>query len=222
MAATKAGGERSALCPQWSFAILGRAMAEPSEDEREPSVAEDGLAAAMQRVQSGDRESFNRVVAVCERDLRLWIARRAPLSVDCDEVAQRVFIEAFRCRQRYQPSASVRGWLVGIARNCLRQELRRQARSRVAGLDEQRTIQVPLADDDDAWEEGSAALRHCLATLNESHRRAIRWRHAEGLSLAAVAQRLQRSTTATATLLNKLRSRLRDCVERTLRREPRA
>ena len=65
----------------------------------------------------------------------------------------------------------------------------------------------------------SDALAKCREKLAETASAAIRGRYDEGLGLKALADRLERSETATRQLLYRTRISLRDCIESQLASE---
>lgn len=67
-----------------------------------------------------------------------YLGRYVP-KADVEDVMQRVFYELWRVHERYDPSQSLRGWVLGIARKRAIDHLRRQ-RDTVVSLDSVREI----------------------------------------------------------------------------------
>jgi RNA polymerase sigma factor (sigma-70 family) len=67
-----------------------------------------------------------------------YLARYVP-QPDIDDVMQRVFYEVWRVHERYDPSLSLRGWVLGIARKRAIDHLRKR-RDVVVPLDSMREI----------------------------------------------------------------------------------
>lgn len=98
-------------------------------------------------------------------------------------------------------------WLVGVARHKLADHWRRSVR-------EERTVAAisqSAGACDDPWEEwlDTEAAYAALRCLNEHHRAALTLRYLDGLPVAEVARHLDRSLTATETLLVRARAVLR-------------
>ena len=98
-------------------------------------------------------------------------------------------------------------WLVGVARHKLVDHWRRAARER-------RNLAVAerLTDGvDDPWEEhlDTATVHAALAHLSAHQRAALTLRYLDGLSVAEVAEHLDRTVHATETLLARARAALR-------------
>lgn len=132
-----------------------------------------------------------------------------------EDVFQEVCIVALQKAAEYQDGTNFVGWVRAIARNKLREHLRRRT-----GV---------LLDDaffeslDQAFEEargdGDADrrkddLRRCLDDLQEGSRELLKWRYEEALTPAAIGARLGRSRFAVNSLLQRIRETLKDCVER--------
>lgn len=70
---------------------------------------------AIQRVLEGDIEAFGVIVQTFQKLIAADLARRLPTS-DVQEVAQDVFVRAYRALPGYRGDAPVRIWLLRIAR----------------------------------------------------------------------------------------------------------
>jgi RNA polymerase sigma-70 factor (ECF subfamily) len=82
----------------------------------------------------GDREAFNTLVARHHRPIYETARRLLPSPDDAADVAQEVFIAAWRQLPRFQPRAAFRTWLYAITlRQCARS--RSRAHKRPAAID---------------------------------------------------------------------------------------
>jgi RNA polymerase sigma factor (sigma-70 family) len=146
-----------------------------------------------------------------------------------EDVVQEASLEAMRCIGGFRdgPSASLRAWLVRIARRRLsdlvksQQRLKRGARAAVPGdrnhwhdaTDPDRT---PARDGcprhGAATSEAIESLRRALAGLPPTYRRAIDLRYIEGLSPTEAAARLGRSPAAVVMLCNRGLKLLREAL----------
>lgn len=81
----------------------------------------------MLRVRDGDGEAFRAIYDRHHRSIARFVAgQHAGLSPDrADELAQDVFVQAWRARERWEPRARVSTWLYTIARNLALNEVRR-------------------------------------------------------------------------------------------------
>jgi RNA polymerase sigma-70 factor (ECF subfamily) len=124
-----------------------------------------------------------------------------------EDLTAETFMAAVAATKQRRVSEMTVGWLVGVARHKLVDHWRRVAR-------EQRgfaAVEQDRADVDDPWEDvldADAALV-ALARLSVPQRVALTLRYLDGLSVADVAEHLERSVHATETLLARGRSALR-------------
>lgn len=102
-------------------------------------------------------------------------------------------------------------WLIGVARHKLVDHWRREAR------DERRLIAVGnlLEIADDPWDAhlDAAHAREVVAQLGPSHRSALTLRYLDGLSVAEVAEIIERTVHATEALLVRARRAFRAAYE---------
>ena len=63
------------------------------------------------------------------------------------------------------------------------------------------------------------ALAHCVEKVGGDGRRALWLRYEEGLELRQIAARLEKSASAVGVLLYRVRSALRECIDRRLSTE---
>lgn len=102
---------------------------------------EDGKAVA--RSLAGDGEAFAALVRRHARAVHAYLQRRIGREA-ADELSSEVWLRAFRSRHTFdQGSSDARPWLYGIARNVLREALRRR---RAAPIGDPR-------DETDPWEQ---------------------------------------------------------------------
>ena len=135
-----------------------------------------------------------------------------------DDLAQDVFLAAFRDHARYDPSRPIRGWIFGIARNLVHQEFRR---SRVdARVRQGLAMQAVLADDTppDADEEALStdqalgALRLCLDLLSRRARQLLDLHYRQQVPTHAIAVAVGMGDSSVRMTLLRARVALRRCV----------
>ena len=120
----------------------------------------------------------------------LHMSGSAPLA---DDVTQDVFLIVMREADRYQTGrSSVTAWLCGIARNCVRQRLEREARLERLPKDDER--QMPAVRPDPVGElardERIAILRRAVLALPVRYREAVVLCDLEELTYADAADAL--------------------------------
>ncbi len=103
-----------------------------------------------------------------------------------------------------------------VARNLFIDEMRRQKKSAPADLDQADLAWEEIAgtDEGESWRE---ALRECLGFLEGRARQAVDLRYRDNASISAIAGKLAMKSSGVKTLLGRVKTRLRDCVERKVR-----
>ena len=131
-------------------------------------------------------------------------------SVAEDLTAETFLAAAAATRAERVPDLTV-AWLIGVARHKLVDHWRRTAR-------EQRKLALASQADeglDDPWEEqvDTQSALAALSHLSAYQRAALTLRYVDGLSVAEVAEHVDRSIHATETLLARGRAALRRIYE---------
>src|SRR5687768_15639796 len=84
----------------------------------------------VERSKAGDRQAFARLVAVHQGRVRAYIGRYLRWSDLVDDLAQDVFLAAYRSLPDYDSAAPLNLWLLGIARHRVLRHLRSDTRAR--------------------------------------------------------------------------------------------
>jgi len=132
-----------------------------------------------------------------------------------EDLFQEVCVVAVQKAAEFQDGTNFVAWARTIARNKLREQLRRRSGIAVddAFFDGLETAfdDARAAFDADARKE---ALRGCLGELQDRARQMLVWRYEEGLTAASIAERTGQSRAGVNSLLQRVREILRDCVQR--------
>lgn len=165
--------------------------------------------------QSGDRSAFAALVERYQGLVFGYLRARVLQSSDAEDLAQEVFLRSYGAQARFDSSAMVGPWLIGIARNLLHEHVRKTRRRREVAwtemcleLEEQATPQT------EKYEEMLARLPECLDSLGPSARQAIDLKYNGKLRLAEIGARLRRSEGAAKLLMFRARQALKKCLER--------
>jgi RNA polymerase sigma-70 factor, ECF subfamily len=167
----------------------------------------------------GDREAFNVLVARHHRTV-YEVARRLLSSPDdAADVAQEVFIAAWKQLPRFQPRASFRTWLHAITlRQCARSRSRTQGRpASVDSLEAVEAAEAAAARGPEAASmhrlmerrELEAALHAAIQSLPRAQREAIALHYLGDLTCAETAAVMGISSGAVMTHLFRARKSLR-------------
>ena len=174
----------------------------------------------IRRAQAGDEEAFGQLVAA-HADRVYGALRRFGLDPsEADEVAQEVFLRAWRALPRFQERARLSTWLYRIAFNEAQRRLsRRPPPALVAGPNAEDPI-AALAEAPQLGPESRAldreferVLEHALAQLPPELRAAVVLRDIEGLSTQEAAAVVGIRQAAFKSRLHRGRMRLRALLE---------
>lgn len=132
---------------------------------------------------------------------------------DVDDLCQEVFLRFHQNRQPKKGTAEVGPWLVGIARNVLREHTRRIKRRREVSWTEVCLTLDELTPAAEPDVFGLADLPDCLESLGPSARQALELHYRDKLKYSEIAKRLSRSEGAVKLLLYRSRQALRHCIQ---------
>lgn len=131
-----------------------------------------------------------------------------------EDVFQEVSLTVLQKADEFQIGTNFPAWAITIARHKVREHVR-TCRGVVIDeklLDLMGQAFADIAVDHDL-ERRKGALRNCLGRLQEKARRFLALRYQEGLSPGAIAEETQQSRTAINSVLQRIREKLKACVE---------
>lgn len=132
-----------------------------------------------------------------------------------DDLLQDVAVAVLEAYDRYDASRPFVPWALGIARNKVGVWLRARKRSRLSfDSDVVEHLAVAFADIPPAEYGRLDRLAECVAKLEGRARELCDLRYRDDLKPAAIAARLGMQANAVAKALERVRSRLRTCIER--------
>lgn len=179
-------------------------------------------AALMLRVKRGDRAAFAELVEKYKQPLFNFICRTLRDEVESEDLAQNVFLQVYKSRQRYQHTAKFSTWLFTIARNLCLNEIRRRTRHPAESIEEshaenedqpQRQYEekkVFLPVENVLHSELAQKIEEALAELPENQRTAILLCRQDELSYEEIAEILDCSLSATKSLIHRGRETLKE------------
>jgi RNA polymerase sigma-70 factor (ECF subfamily) len=154
-----------------------------------------------------DDDRFRRLVAEFSPGVANFIRRRLyPLTdADLDDLVDETFLVVWR-RIDDVPLDSEFPWILGVARNVLRNARRAQRRRRnmESALEPSRA-----AHSAEAWVLASASVREAMQALKEGDRDILMLRFWDGMEVSEIAVVLSVSVTATNVRLSRARDRFR-------------
>jgi RNA polymerase sigma-70 factor (ECF subfamily) len=156
--------------------------------------------------------------------MRLWTLAQPTVSAfvtslvrdfrDRDDVLQETAVAVFESIERYNPERPFVAWALGIARNQVGLYLRRRGRDRLV-FDADTVAELALAFESVAPDQSRHLdhLRDCMKMLEGRARRLCELRYGDDLKPAAIAQAVGMSANTVAKSLQRIRERLRTCIE---------
>ncbi len=139
---------------------------------------------------------------------------------EAEDIAQMVFLRAWKSASRYQPDAKFTTWLMTITRNLVFNEGRRKKRARLESLDlpeddahPHRQFPDPSqksADTEALNTELREAVDRAIAALPEKPRVALILRRYENMPYEEIAKVLKTSVPSVKSLLFRARAQLKD------------
>ena len=178
-------------------------------------LAQSPMDKLIKRCLDGDRSAFREIVMrtqVVVRSTLRWHCHDAEL---VEEVLQSAYVIAWQRLDEFRTGARMEAWLIGIARNLLRQEFSRRKQSQSLDALFCETIPEQEEDANDLHlEHIQGRLQQCMETLSPRARALIDKRYVEGVPFKRLAQRYKVKATTLATQLMRIRNGLKDCLEK--------
>ena len=176
----------------------------------------------LDQIAAGRNEAYQFIVRAHGLPLRSFLAGQVYHMDDADDLAQEVFITAFRRLHTFRRDGDFGAWLRGIARNLVRMHFRGAGR-RSRALDRFRGEVAEIAGEEmDAAaaasrSEGIEALLRCVARLPDRMRQAVQ-AGLDGAQPAAMAAEMRTTIGAIYQIHWRAHQLLRECVARELSR----
>jgi len=185
-------------------------------------VQTDPDAALMLRVKRGDRAAFAVLVDKYKQPVMNFVFRSLRDEIEAEDLAQNVFLQAWKSRGRYRQTAKFSTWLFTIARNLCLNEIRRRSRHPAESIEEEHAEHEdqPHRQYEDRSQmappeqllQGELArkIEEALAGLPENQRTAILLCRQDELSYEEIAVILDCSLSATKSLIHRGRETLKE------------
>ncbi len=178
----------------------------------------------MRQAREGCQEAFVELVRRYHRTVRNCIARYIGDVHQAEDLAQDVFLAAYRGMLTLSDQSSFGAWLMGIARHQAIDHLRAEAvRKRRAGCllagdladwQADAISSTDVNDDDEIFRQ--QALRECLRSLSTNNRQLIKQYYFDGTPAEVIAKQRERKAGTIRMALMRIRQALGECIQRKL------
>lgn len=164
----------------------------------------------------GDADAFAALVERHHRGVRACLVARMHDAHEAEDLAQDVFVTAFRKFDEFDPERPLAPRLRSIALNLLRNHRRKFRAQPIGGNAELEG----LLDEQIARSAGPArepllhaALRECLERIDGPARELLHQRYGEEIRVRELADRMQRGYSVLTMQLHRLREVLAECID---------
>ena len=160
-------------------------------------------------------ELFADLVREHQVSLRVFVRSLGVESGWVDDLAQDTFVVAYREMDSYDLDRNFGKWLRGIARNLVRNELRKQGRHRRILHESLSQHLLDLAENEKDREVDVtqlSALRDCVEQLPGKSRELVRSRYFEGWDATILADKFEMKAATVRQTLLRIRRQLYQCV----------
>ncbi len=165
-------------------------------------------AALVRLAAKGDEAAFSCLLARYQDSVYKFVVYFLGDAEEAKDITQETFLRLYRTAATYRPEASLKAFLLRIARNLCVDAMRKQRASSSPHPPEGEDHDIPervLARSD-----SMEALVRALRGLPEKQRAAVLLRHLDGMKYDEIAQALNTTVPAVESLLARGRKRLRE------------
>jgi len=156
--------------------------------------------------QRGSREAFDELFARYREPLYGFFRRRLATKDRAEDLAQETFLAVIRAAVRYEPRATVKTYLYGIALKLLAAE-RRKLSGNEPQIDDDHEPAEDSPSDNELW------VRQALEKLDSSEREILMLREYEQLNYAEIGELLRLPVNTVRSRLFRARMELKSFLE---------
>lgn len=174
----------------------------------------------MAKASKGDHGAFNELVSRHQAGVVQFVRSRLNPRIDAEDVAQEIFVAAWRQLPRFHQRARFRTWLFGIARNWCAEAVRRHGRNTepLGELDERQEAALAPAWGERPSRPGEAlvereSIRSWLARLPDVEREVVELYYFGDLNLREIGELTQTNLSTVKTRFYQAHRKLRSTAE---------
>lgn len=170
----------------------------------------------LRRVAAGEANALGVAFDRYHRDVYTMLARLRGTRLDLDDLVQTTFLALPKAAQNYDPGASARSFVLGVALQHARRERRSLVRRWHLWQARHGEIDLPASVDPERHasdRQDLAAFERALASLSHAHREVVVLHEVQGLPGDEVAQALGVPVNTVWTRLHHARAALRAALD---------
>lgn len=177
----------------------------------------------VQKCKKGDIESFELLIANHQKKIFNIAFRMLRNTEDASDIAQEVFLKAYKSISKFKETSSFSTWIYRIAVNTCIDEIRKRKKVVLYSLDS--TIQSEDGELPAQWEdegprpdtivenrEMKSAVKKAVESLSEDHKTIIVLRDMDGFSYEEISELLDCSLGTVKSRINRARKALKDIL----------
>jgi RNA polymerase sigma-70 factor (ECF subfamily) len=165
-------------------------------------------------------DAFVRLLGQNQRRIFLYVMALVPSWNDAEEIVQETNLVLWREFGQFELGTNFAAWSCKVAFHQVLAWRKRKQRDRLqfspAFLE---AVAEEAAATGDALEERARLMAGCIDKLPEAHRHMLRLRYSDGMTIDAVAARVERTVEAVYRALSRIRQAIHQCVSQTLAKE---
>lgn len=171
----------------------------------------------IQEALGGSPIAFGEIVRRYQGDVRMIVSKWIQCPARADDIAQDVFVAAYENLHRFDGRGSLKPWLIGIAKNKVKQHLRSEARRRKHEMDPlQRRIHEWKADELEGMllnqSNDTDLLTKCIEQLAPNSKQLIEEHYFGGKTVESIARKSNRTAGSLRMMLFRIRKALARCI----------
>ncbi|MGY8767168.1 MAG: RNA polymerase sigma factor [Pirellulales bacterium] len=179
----------------------------------ETSVDDDRL--LLSAMLQGDREAFTTFVGRQHGFVFGYLRSRLLEMADAEDLCQEVFLRCYLGKVKFRHDIPVRPWLLGVARNVLREHIRKVTRRKEVAWTELCLELDSLVDENYSdYNTTTQFLKQCIQTLGDSAKDALQMHYYAKMKMRQIGEILHRSEGAVKLLVYRARQALKNCITR--------
>lgn len=168
-------------------------------------------------VQSGEADAYKHVIDRYQGKIYAYIMRLTNHREEAKDIAQDVFLKAYKHLHRFDTSRKFSSWVYRIAHNESVNFLKKITRAKIESLEVHAEIGKQHADKTDLHEElvrkqDRTLMRDAIDSLPDKYRTVMEMRYLEEYSYEEIGKALDKPINTVGTLINRAKKKLADAI----------